>query len=426
MNAQGHRGSARRRRVAALAALAVLGAATVAGGWAFLEVFLHGHAGEGTTVHVPWGLWVALYLFFLGLSVGAFLVSTLATVFRLERVSEAVPLALVSALGCLILAGLLILVDLGHPERMPLVLTALHPSSPMAWMSVLTSLYGLLLVGQIYVTLRRRLAEWVREGRRPERLYRLLTLGRIGTDARSLERDRRWQRRLAGAGLVAAVALLMTEASIFAVVKARPNWFGGLFPAMVLVSAVASGAALVTFLAAVTLPAGASKTEAVPCLARLTAGVLVFEALLLAGEIVTGLYGDVPHERAAWTLTLQGPFAWLFWGVQVGLGLVVPLVLVGARATRERVAWLGLAGLVAVVGTVGTRVNMIIPAQMVPVLEGLAEAYPHPRFALGYWPAAEEFLVGLGTFALGAWLYLAARRWLPLAAATPANAGEKT
>ena len=79
--------------------------------------FVNGPIDEGTTQLVPWGIWVSGYIFFLGLSAGSFLISTLIYVFGVKQLEEAGPAALVQALGCLLLGGILIVLDAGHPSE---------------------------------------------------------------------------------------------------------------------------------------------------------------------------------------------------------------------------------------------------------------------------------------------------------------------
>ena len=106
--------------------LAILLAATLVGLKAIVTVLADGHIGAATTQHVPWGLWVAAYIFLLGLSEGAFLLFTLGYVFGVKKLEAAGPLALVQAFLCLVLGGALIVLDLGHPERMYLVLFSMN------------------------------------------------------------------------------------------------------------------------------------------------------------------------------------------------------------------------------------------------------------------------------------------------------------
>ena len=67
--------------------------------------------------YVPWGLWVAFYLFFLGLSAGAFLVTTMTYVFRMERFRVIARLSAFTVLICLLCEVLFITLDLGRMAR---------------------------------------------------------------------------------------------------------------------------------------------------------------------------------------------------------------------------------------------------------------------------------------------------------------------
>ena len=95
---------------------ALLTATTLAGFWFMGEKFVSGPLHEGTTQFVTWGIWVSGYIFFLGLSAGSFLISTLIYVFGVKQLEEAGPAALVQAFGCLVLGGILIVLMPGIPN----------------------------------------------------------------------------------------------------------------------------------------------------------------------------------------------------------------------------------------------------------------------------------------------------------------------
>jgi len=61
----------------AVMALAVLGLMWAHGG--MVDRFVHGHIAMGFGSYVPWGLWVVFYLFFVGLTAGAFLITIITT-----------------------------------------------------------------------------------------------------------------------------------------------------------------------------------------------------------------------------------------------------------------------------------------------------------------------------------------------------------
>jgi len=90
-----------------------------------------------------------------------------------------------------------------------------------------------------------------------------------------------------------------------------------------------------------------------------------------------------------------GPYWWVFWIVQLGLGVLVPLVLVAYPTTNRRIIWMGLAGFLVLLGIFCMRLNLVIPPQITPAFEMSIGAYNDPRYALGYFPSLNEWLVGL-------------------------------
>lgn len=368
-----------------------------------------------TTQNVPWGLWVALYIFFLGLSAGSFLLSTLVYVFGVKSLEPAGPLALVQALGCLVLGGILIILDLGHPARIFLVMVSMNPASAMAWMGFFYNIYIAVIVAELYLALRPSLVRRELWTDSPSRLNRWLTLGSRRLDDLSLQQDRKWLKILGIVGIPVAVLVHGGVGSIFAVAKARPNWFSGLFPIIFLISALASGGALLAFLtAALSKRPAEEKRRLVRSLMSITIGILAFDLLLLFSEILVTFYGGVPHEVTGWKLTLFGPYWGVFWFVQILGGSAIPLAIFLHPSTRNHTGWLGLSGLLVVVGIIGTRLNIVIPPQINLAFPTLSEAYHHMRFSAGYFPSPTEWFVGLGVVALGIWAFLWALKVLPL------------
>jgi protein NrfD len=92
--------------------------------WGVAERLLFGHRLAGYGSYVVWGLWVAIYIYMSGLSAGAFLLSSLVYVFRLERLERVGKLALFVALVALLGGLLAIWFDLGRMERFYRVYTS--------------------------------------------------------------------------------------------------------------------------------------------------------------------------------------------------------------------------------------------------------------------------------------------------------------
>jgi molybdopterin-containing oxidoreductase family membrane subunit len=390
-------------------------AVTAVGLWEMSAKFLTGPIDEGTTQLVTWGIWVSGYIFFLGLSAGSFLISTLIYVFGVKQLEEAGPAALVQALGCLLLGGVLIILDAGHPERIYMVLLHFNPTSVMAYMGLFYNLYIAIVLAEIYLAMRPSFVRNVKSGKRPTWLYTLLSLGSTRLDRESLLRDRKWLMILGILGIPAAVIVHGGVGTIFAVAKARPNWLGGLFPLLFIVSALTSGGALLTFLTAAfgRMPRE-RKLKLVNSLAQLTIGFLLLDALIMFADIFTTSYTSIPSGATTDKLVLFGPYKWIFWIGQVFLGLVIPVFLVTNPSCRKSLSWLGLAGLLVVIGMFAARLTLVIPPQLTPLFDMQLGAYNQMRYAYGYTPSGSDLLVMIGVFAIGVWMMLGARKYLPM------------
>lgn len=399
------------RNIAALALLA----ATVLGAWALAVRFREGLIVTHMTQHVPWGLWVALYIYFIGLSAGSFLLATLVYVFRVRAIEAVGPLALLQALVCMLVALFAILVDLGHPERFLNVLVYWNPTSVLAWEVLFYTGYIVLILLELHFALRPQLAARARAGGPAAWFYALCALGTRDPDEAWRRRAAKWLWVLGLIGIPVAIGVHGGTGAIFAVVKSRPNWYTGLLPMLFIISALASGGALLTFLAAVLMRGDAeSRQRLVRFLARLTIGFIALDFLFLCSEILVTYYGGIPHHVAGWRDTLFGPYWWVFWFGQVGLGVVFPVAVLLHPKGRASVMWLGAVGAAVVVAVVGVRLNIVIPPLIAPEFEALPQAYHHLRFATGYFPSANEWGVAAGIFALAAWLLLAGIRILPV------------
>lgn len=355
------------------------------------------------TQHVPWGLWISLYIYFIGLSAGSFLLSTLIYVFRVKRFEPAGPLALIQALGCLILGMFLIWVDLGHPARFFNIFIYWNPTSVLAWEALFYVGYAIVILFELYLVLKPAYARRARQ-ETPDEAWQF--------------RAGRWLAILGIIGIPVAIGVHGGTGAIFAVVKSKPTWYTGLFPIVFLVSALASGGGLLTFLTAfVSRLPHLQKVSLVRDLARLTVGIIAFDLLLMCSEILVVFYGGIPAHEEGLREILFGSYWWVFWFVQLGLGAIIPILIVAGRKTGSSLKALAWSGALIVIGIMGVRLNIVIPAQIPPVFPTLPVAYIHPRFVAGYFPSVNEWLVGLGTVALGVLAFLYMMKILPLAEA---------
>ncbi|HWJ03994.1 MAG TPA: NrfD/PsrC family molybdoenzyme membrane anchor subunit, partial [Verrucomicrobiae bacterium] len=103
---------------------------------------------------------------------------------------------------------------------------------------------------------------------------------------------------------------------------------------------------------------------------------------------------------------MAGPFAWLFWGVQMLIGVIVPLFIFFNSRFNQSVKAITVGALMVVVGILAVRFNIVLPALTVPVMQGLPEGH--------YVPALTEWMSSFGVVALGLFIYTLAVKFLPV------------
>jgi Ni/Fe-hydrogenase subunit HybB-like protein len=406
-------------------ALMVLAVVAVVGLPALLSRFQHGLGVTRLGSVVPWGVWVAFYIYFIGLSAGSFLLSTLVYVFKYEKLERVGRVALLQALFCLLTGMVFILIDLGHWQRFYHALIYPQFNSVLAWEIWFYVGYAVLLLGELWLVMRSDLSQWACEARDwRTRAYRLVSLGfrcpTTDVDRAAADRvTRRWLTVLGIIGIPLALGVHGGTGAIFAVVKARPAWYSPIFPLVFIISALASGGGLLLFLRALVVPEPDRDRDVLPILARLTGGFLVADLVLLGLEFLTGLYGGIPDHVDVYRLITAGPFWYIFWILQLGLGAALPLALMFARASHAGPVRLGLAGLLVFVGIFGVRLNIVIPALAVPVLRGYEEAFDSPRMASLYVPNAVEWMSSFAIVAIATLVAYAAMRFLPITERQP-------
>jgi len=385
---------------------------------------LYGHLHANYGSYVPWGLWVAAYIYLIGLSAGAFLLSALVYVFNVKQLEKIGKLSLLTALATLIGALVTIWMDLGHMGRAWRLVLTTNFGSVMGWMAWLYSAYFVLLLFELWFAMRADLVRCMEAPGFRGRLCRFLTFGKTELSEAALRRDRRVLRILGSLGIPLAIAFHGSVGAIFGVVGARPYWHSGLTPIMFLVGALLSGGALLTFIVTFWGPDRGSEThrQIVVLLGRITLGLLLFDVLLEWAEYSIGLWHAVPSEAASLQLILFGPYWWVFWIVHVGLGVVVPAILLIAKP--RAVGAVGLAGFLIALTFISVRLNIVIPGLAVEELEGLRHAFTGPGLTFDYFPSLSEWLLFFWSIGLAGLIFLLGKAYLPVyEPATQTNEG---
>jgi molybdopterin-containing oxidoreductase family membrane subunit len=354
-------------------------------------VHKHIHANYGQ--FVTWGLWVASYVFFMGISAGAFLLSTLVYVFGIKKYEPLGRVSLFTALVTLLGALLLIISDLGHPIRAFRVFLTPNFSSVMVWVIWLYIAYALILIGELWLLM------WA-------------DLKRSG-NIRSVERDKRIVKILGIIGTVFVICASLGSGSLFGVLGSKSFWHTGLFPITFFVSAVLSGGALIICISPLFIKGGENFRKMIGDLAKLVGGILVIELFILISEAIVTLKGGIPSDTVVLKTIMWGPFAWVFWGLQIIAGTFIPLfLLLGRKRITLRVAT--ISSLLILMGVFAFRLNIVIPQLTVPALEGLPEAYYSSRTVTYYVPSLTEWALFFFAIGIMGLIFLIGYRILPL------------
>jgi len=367
---------------------------------------------------VPWGVWVSFYIFFIGLSAGSFLLSTLIFVFGNKKLEPVGRLAVIQAFFCLLTGLIFVWIDLGQWQRFWEVMVYPQWHSVLAWEIWFYNAYIVLLLAEMWFLLRCDLSRWAIEAEGVARaFYRTLSLGhRCASDTGRhvcAPRTANWLMVLGMIGIPIALGVHGGTGAIFAVAKARAGWNSPIFPLVFIVSALASGGALLLSLRAFVVR-GDGNLDLLRSLARITGAILIFDLLLLGLEFLVALYSAVPDHQQVYDLMATGPYWEVFWIQELLVGALVPLLLIFVRTDHAGALRLGLAGLLIVIGIFGVRLNIVIPALAVTELPGFAHAFDSTRLSDVYHPNWVEWLSGMGIVAFMALVGYAAIRLLPM------------
>ena len=305
------------------------------------------------TLHV-WHAEIPAYLFLGGLVAGIMVLSA-ALLLRDPWGERSRALALLPwAAPILLSVGMLFLwLDLENRWNVLRFYLVLRPTSPMSWGAwILLAIYpaSILLAwrttpDELRACPMSRLAKRIGASRLGARLEDGATRLTGWTFART--------RAIAVANLVLGAALGVYTGILLSALGARPLWSSALLGPLFLVSGLSTGAAFM-------LLAGLRTHERVR-LARIDAGLIVLE-LLLIGLWLTGLLAGGAASRSAAWLVLGGPYTAAFWTLVVAAGLLTPLAAEWLEL-RHRVAPGRLAALLVLAGGFALRWILVAAGQ---------------------------------------------------------------
>ena len=333
----------------------------------------NGHIVTGMNNQIVWGMPHVFAVFLIVAASGALNVASISSVFGKTAYKPLAPLSGLLAMA-LLAGGLIVLVlDLGRPDRLIVAMTHYNFKSIFAWNIILYN--GFMAIVFVYL--------W------------MMMEGQYNKHSKT-------------AGLVAFVwRLLLTTGtgSIFGFLVARQAYDAAIMAPMFIVMSFSFGLSIfVLVLMASYKWSGRPLGNYVLGRLRKLLGVFVAGVLLMVSIYhLTNLYAAEHHAVEAFILRDGGIYTTLFWGVQIVLGSLIPLAIIYSPQLKESAKALGYAATLVLVGGVAQMYVIIIGGQAFP-LELFPEYNISSSFFDGvvgsYSPSLPETLLGIGGVAI--------------------------
>lgn len=372
-------------RIAAIVAAAVALAGVAL--WVYQHV-----AGDLTNMGnaSPWGVYIMGFMFMVGVAAGCLAVASVPRIAGLAGFESLEKPAAWTAVCAAVLAIGFVLVDLGGPLRVWELFVYSNFSSPLMWDIFALPLFLIVAVAYLW------------------------TLVRAGSGKVSA----RGARIVAVVALVVAVVLCAVDAWIFGLLPGRVMWSAPLLPVWFVISALASGMALMMIVSALFGRFGIAQLDrgAFAAMAKCLGVVVIADLLCLVCDLVGGAYAG-GHDASAVQMLLGGAVAPVFW-IEVAAGVVAAALLVGGKGKASAPAV--VAACLVLVSVFCKRIQFVIVgfSNMQAPFPGVATAGTVNTSLLAapmYVPSPAEWGIVVALAALGVFLLLVGLSRLPLA-----------
>jgi molybdopterin-containing oxidoreductase family membrane subunit len=356
--------------------LYVLGGLALALGlWGFAVRLFVGEKDVNYGSYVVWGLWVAMYLFFAGVSTGSYMIATLDYLFDIKLFKGTGKSALWAALVTMPAALITIAMDLGHWERIWKVYLQPQFNSLLAQMVWGYTVFVLIIILSLWVIVRRPGSIWIKP------IFAL--------------------------GLFMSIFLSGGVGALLGVNASRTFWHVGLLPAQFPFFSLASGAAMMLVILGWFGPKDDERRpQQLWALGMLTVVLSLIKLYFLWTDFSQSLYGGIPDNVLAVREVLFGRYWWAFWFLQILLGTFVPIIFLVQPKYAKNGTWAGAMGALVLMGFAVARANIVFPALSIPELEGLANAFTGPHLNFDYFPSLMEWSVVLGVAGFATLVFL--------------------
>ena len=371
----------------------VLGALVVAGVAAWIYQLANGLGVTGMSNGVSWGLYIACFMFFVGLSAGGLIVASSASVFHIAEYKKVALPAIICSTVCICCAGMFVLIDMGGIQRVWRILVGPNPTSPLVWDVCVISCY--LIINIVYLVFMC--------SKKPGAADKVSIVSRFA--------------------LPIAILVHSVTAWIFGL-QVSKEWYTAIMAPIFVASAMDSGLALLLLALMGLNKSGVFKVEnkLISSLAGLLAVCIAVDAFFIGCECLTMAY---PGTKGAEALSVMagGITAPFFWIEIIG-GLLIPFLLMVFAKNRANMKLVGLACVLVVAGVFCKRIWLLFTSFYefnIAGAPGVISGSSAARGASGvdvfamlgtYAPTWVEIAVVVGVVSLGALAFIVMSRML--------------
>ena len=346
-----------------------------------------------------WGIYISNFVFFVAISLVGSLISA---ILKLSKANWQTPLTRISemiAVASIIFAAIVIIVDMGRPERFLNVIFHARIQSPITWDVIVITTYLVISVLLLYLPLLPDLALMrERDDRFPKwqrKLYSILSLNWNGS--------KNQEKILTKAVKILAILIIPVAFGIHTVTSwlfattLRPGWdstnFGPYFVSgAFMVGAGAVIAAMFVFRKSYKLDHYFTD-KIFDKMGKLLVLLSMVYLYFNINEYFLPAYKMKALESAHLEALFTGDFAVLFWSTQI-LGMIIPIIVLMFKKGRKPLP-IFIISLMVIVAAWFKRFLIVVPTLDHPLipLNRVPESWLH------YYPTLAEWFITAGTLA---------------------------
>jgi formate-dependent nitrite reductase membrane component NrfD len=272
-------------------------------------------------IHFHWNWIVAVDLFAAGLSAGAYIISATAYFLGKKRYENITRIGAYIAPFPVIIGILCLIYDLERPHLFWKLFLTFQPHSVMSLGSWVLFSFSIFSLAHFYL--------WL-----PERYDALELIPRIQTNL-FLSRFRgdnltKVRGLIAGLGIPISIGVGIYTGVLLGVLTARPFWNNPMLPMLFLISAMMTGSASICFVGCFVKGFRGMTRENIQTnkfmIHSIDFTLMVF-SVISTFLFILGLYVSPKSSAEAVHLIMGGPFTFHFWGLVVGVGILLPFSL---------------------------------------------------------------------------------------------------